>query len=278
MSPWLDGLLERCSACGSAVTVAPPPGPEAYETPSPRLGRVVAPVLAGFDRARLKLLGPPAGTLLDVGAGRGRFVAAARRAGWAADGIEPSERGISAAASAYGVDLRRGTLADASGVYDAVVLWHVLEHLDEPDAAVARLASVVAARGTLLVGVPNLASVQARLGRERWFHLDLPRHRTHFTPAGLRALLERHGFTVEREQHVLLEHNPFGLWQTLANRFTRTPSWLFNALKRNAPLVHTDALITLVLLPLAPLCLVAEAAFGRVRRGGTFAVVARRSC
>ena len=98
-------------------------------------------------------------------------------------------------------------------------------------------------------------------------------------PNGLcssRALLERHGFTVEREEHALLEHNPFGLWQSLVNRVTRTPSWFFNALKRNAPLVHPDALITLALLPLAPLCLLAERAFGRSRRGGTIAVLARR--
>jgi len=274
MAPWLPGLT-RCSACGTAVTLAAPPGPEAYETGSPRLGRLVAPVLARFDRRRLSFLNAPRGTLLDVGAGRGRFVAAALRAGWAARGIEPSERGVSAAASAYGVALERGGVADAGGSHDAVVLWHVLEHLDDPDAVVAQLASLVAPGGRLLIGVPNLASVQARLGGLRWFHLDLPRHRTHFTPAGLRALLERHGFVIEREEHALLEHNPFGLWQTLVNRFTRTPSWLFRALKRDAPLLHTDALLTLLFLPFAPLALVAERVFAALHRGGTIAVVAR---
>jgi len=275
MARWLPGLA-RCSVCGTAVTLAPPPGLGAYETGSPRLGRLVAPVLARFDRRRLSFLGAPRGTLLDVGAGRGRFVAAALRAGWAARGIEPSERGVSAAASAYGVALERGGVADAVGSHDAVVLWHVLEHLDDPGAAVAQLASLVAPGGRLLIGVPNLASVQARVGGLRWFHLDLPRHRTHFTPAGLRALLERHGFAIEREEHALLEHNPFGLWQTLINRFTRTPSWLFRALKRDAPLLHTDALVTLLFLPLAPLALVAERVFAALRRGGTIAVVARR--
>ena len=276
MAPSPGGLLHRCATCGTAITVAPAPGPEAYETPSPRLGRVAAPVLLRFDRARLRLLGEPGGSLLDIGAGRGRFVAAARHAGWAASGVEPSDRGVSAAAALYGVRLQRGGIDDAAGTHDAVVLWHVLEHLDDPSAAIAHVASLLAPGGRLLVGVPNLASVQARLGGARWFHLDLPRHRTHFTPAGLHALLDRHGFVVEREQHALLEHNPFGLWQTLANRFTRTPSWLFNALKRNAPLLHTDALVTLVLLPLAPLCLVAERLFAAVGRGGTIAVVARR--
>jgi SAM-dependent methyltransferase len=222
------------------------------------------------------MLGPPRGTLLDIGAGRGRFVASARAAGWSASGVEPSARGVEAARAVYGVELSRTPLAGASGSYDAVSLWHVLEHLDDPGPALAHVASLLQPGGLLLVGVPNLASAQARLGRDRWFHLDLPRHRTHFTPAGLRALLERHGFEILREHHTLLEHNPFGLWQTIANRFTRTPAWLFNALRRNAPLWHPDALITLALLPLAPFCLLAERAFGRAGRGGTIAVLARR--
>jgi SAM-dependent methyltransferase len=259
------------------VTVGPAARPDAYESsPAPRLAGAAGPILSRFDGVRLALLGPPRGTLLDIGAGRGRFVASARAAGWSASGIEPSARGVEAARSVYGLELERASLADASGTYDAISMWHVLEHLDDPGGALARVASLLPAGGVLLVGVPNLASVQARVGRGRWFHLDLPRHRTHFTPAGLRSLLERHGFTVEREQHALLEHNPFGLWQTLANCVTRTPSWLFNALKRNAPLAHPDALITLVLLPLVPLCVVTEALFGRAGRGGTIAVVARR--
>jgi SAM-dependent methyltransferase len=287
ISPWLRARgsepsdraiydLWRCARCLSAVTVGPAPPAEAYESaPNPRLSGVARPVLARFDRARLALLEPPRGTLLDLGAGRGRFVASARAAGWSAEGVEPSARGVAAARAVYGVELTRAPLAEASGTYDAVSLWHVLEHLDDPDAAIRHIGRLLGSGGLLLVGVPNLASVQARIGRERWFHLDLPRHRTHFTPAGLRALLQRHGFVVERERHTLLEHNPFGLWQSLVNRFTSTPSWFFNALKRNAPLVWTDALITLALLPLAPLCLVAEWLFGRAGRGGTIAVVAR---
>jgi SAM-dependent methyltransferase len=292
-SPWLRARgsepgdratydLWRCGRCAGAVTVGQAPQLEAYDegayaSSSPRLARLAAPVLARFDRERLALLGAPRGSLLDLGAGRGRFVAAARRAGWDASGIEPSARGVAAGAAAYQVELQRGTLADAAGSFDAVSLWHVLEHLDDPGEAVGLAGALLAPGGALLIGVPNLGSAQSRIGRERWFHLDLPRHRTHFTRAGLRALLARHGLEVEREEQGLLEHNPFGLWQTVVNRWTRTPSWLFNALKRNAPLLCADAAITLALLPLAPVCVLAERAFGASGRGGTIAVVARRA-
>jgi hypothetical protein len=76
--------------------------------------------------------------------------------------------------------------------------------------------------------------------------------------------------------HVLAEHNPFGLWVSFVSRATLVPSWLYHALKRNAPLRSRDALVTLLALPLVPLAVLLEAAFGLARRGGTVSVVARR--
>ena len=274
------GPLVLCARCGTGVTAAPPivADPRGYGTDRPRLARAAAPLLALFDRQRLALLrevAPAPGRLLDAGAGRGRFVAAARAAGYDARGIEPSPG--AAAQGGPGVEL--GTIEDAvvePSSLDAVALWHVLEHVDDPAAALGSVAGWLRPGSGLLIGVPNLASFQAKLGGERWFHLDLARHRTHFTPAGLRALLERTGFAVEAERHVLAEHNPFGLWQTAVNRVTRTPSWLFNALQRNAPLWSRDALVTLLALPLLPVAVVVELAAGLARRGGTIAVVARR--
>ncbi len=283
LATWRPGL-DRCRTCGTAVTTgAPAPAdPRGYGTDRPRLAAAARPVLAAFDRRRLALaaaVAPPPGQLLDAGAGRGRFVAAARSAGYDARGIEPSPGAVAAARALHGVELEPDGIAGAhvnEGALDVVVLWHVLEHLDDPGAAVRRAAAWLRPGGALVVGAPNLASVQACLGGERWFHLDLPRHRVHFTAAGLRALLEREGFEVVVERHVLAEHNPFGMWQTLVSRATRRPSWLFHALQRNAPLRSRDALVTLALVPLAPLAALAELAAGLARRGGTVAFAARR--
>lgn len=255
----------------------------AYGGGAPRGAQVVAPLLRSFDRRRLALLARagarPPGKLLDVGAGRGRFVAHARAAGWDADGIEPSLRGVEGA-KALGIELVRGAIDDAAvaaGSLDAATLWHVLEHLDEPGPAIARVAGWLRPGGALLVGVPNLGSAQARVGGPGWYHLDVPRHRTHFTVAGLHALLRAHGLEPVATHHVLAEHNPFGLWQSLVSRATSTPSWLYHALKRNAPLRSRDALITAAALPLVPLAVLAEVGFGLAHRGGTVAVVARRA-
>jgi SAM-dependent methyltransferase len=295
-------VLWRCRSCGTAVTGAPAgtrgPAPDsgklyetgAYAAVAPRLSGLALPLLRAFDRQRLRLvrraLGDgspaqppePALRLLDVGAGRGRFVATARAAGWRADGIEPSHRGV-AAARAMGIELRQVRIEDAGvpeGSLDAITAWHVLEHLEHPGPAVARLASWVRPGGVVLIGVPNLSSLQARWSGEHWYHLDLPRHRTHFTPAGLRALVAAHGLTPVHVHHVLLEHNPFGMWQSLVNRVTANPSYLYNLLKRNAPADPRDLTVTGLAVALAPAAVALELGAGLARRGGTIALSARR--
>jgi SAM-dependent methyltransferase len=271
------GPLRRCPACGSAATARPPrEGARDAGRVRPHGAGLLAPLLALFDRERLRSVPPPPARLLDAGAGRGRFVAAARRTGYDAEGIEPSPRGVEAAREVYGVALEPVGIdeAAASGV-DVVTAWHVLEHLDDPGAALERMRAWLKPGGTLVVGVPNLASVQARLAGERWFHLDLDRHRVHFTPQGLEALLRRRGFAPVRTRHVLLEHNPIGMWLSLVP--TRTPAYVFQRLRGTARFDPLDAAIALAAVPLLPVAALAELVAGLARRGGTIVVVATRA-
>lgn len=280
-------LLARCERCGTAVTVGPVGAglhdAGAYADQAPRGSGLAAPVLSAFDRRRLRILRralPAPARLLDAGAGRGRFVAAARDAGYDAQGIEPAAARAAAARDLYGVELCPVGIQDAEfgpGSFDGVSLWHVLEHLDDPAAALETVVRWLRPGGVLLIGVPNLGSLQARVGGPRWYHLDLPRHRTHFTVSGLHGLLRAHGVEPERTYHVLAEHNQFGMWQSVVNRATRRPSYLFNLLKRNAPAASPDLAITALAVPLAPIAALAELGAGLARRGGTVAVVARRA-
>jgi hypothetical protein len=72
---------------------------------------------------------------------------------------------------------------------------------------------------------------------------------------------------------VLLEHNAFGLWQSVVP--TRTPSLLYHLLKRNAAPAPRDLAVTAAFVPLAPVAALVELGAGLARRGGTIAVVAR---
>jgi SAM-dependent methyltransferase len=112
---------------------------------------------------------------------------------------------------------------------EAVTIWHVLEHLDDPASALSRVRGWLRPGGALLVGVPNLASTQAWLGRSGGYHLDVPRHRVHSTPAGGGSLLRRRGFEPGRFRHILAEHNTFRMWQSLVNRGMEHPSYLYTS-------------------------------------------------
>lgn len=274
--------LWRCPECGTAVTAgasADAAVPEdlhrtgAYRLRVPHLHRLARPILNVFDRERLALLArvaPPGATVIDAGAGQGRFVARARAAGYAASGFDPHPRGT---------EVTVGSLEDAAlaaGSADVVTLWHVLEHVADPGRALTRVRGWLAPGGALIVAVPNLDSWQARIAGERWFHLDVPRHRVHFTAAGLARLLTARGFEVLAVEHRLREHNPFGLWQSVVNRLGGSPSWLFQRLKGNAGWDWRQLLLTAAALPLIPVAYAIERLAGARGRGGTIAVLARR--
>jgi SAM-dependent methyltransferase len=136
------------------------------------------------------------GRLLDVGSGRGDLGVVLRRSGWQVAGLEPSTEAV-AEARKRGVESQRGTLTEGprpEGRYDAVVFNHSLEHVVEPFEDLSTARQLLEPGGLVLISLPNFGSWQARRFGSRWFHLDLPRHRTHFTERGLETLLRRAGF------------------------------------------------------------------------------------
>jgi 2-polyprenyl-3-methyl-5-hydroxy-6-metoxy-1,4-benzoquinol methylase len=282
--------LVRCGDCGTAAVAA---GQRALERPAlyaagtygerGRLDRAIEPLRRLIDRDRLRVIGPlaPGAEVLEIGAGDGRLLAALARRGHRVAGIEPSAP-FAARARRRGVEVAAVALEEAQRTpesCDVVVLWHVLEHLDDPAAALTRARTWLRPGGTLVVAVPNLASWQARLGGDRWFHQDVPRHLTHFTPAGLAALLAHCGFRVTRVRQAMLEHNALGMWQTLLNRVTRERDVAFRLLKRALPLDRPgtllDALVAVALGLLAiPLAVALEALAALAGRGGTMVALA----
>jgi SAM-dependent methyltransferase len=283
--PRLYPLL-RCERCGSAVTGGDPPAPDAYETGVYAPGPPRAPALVGAlqrvaiaQPARiLRRAGVGRGSrVLDAGAGRGRLVAELQRRGYHAEGIEPSTRGAGAAAAA-GLPVRAESLTEHEDRgLDAAVLWHVLEHLDDPLDALRHVRTWLTPGGAVLVAVPNPSSLQASLAGGAWLHWDAPRHRVHLTPAGLRELLGRAGLTPVRTSQMVLEHNPAGMWMALLSRLGMTPAFPFHLLKHNMRPRPLDVALLALGVPLAPLAALLEGAAAVARRGGTVAVVARAS-
>ena len=137
--------------------------------------------------------------LLDVGAGAGHFVARAADYGFDAIGVEPSELSAGYARAQLGVDVRTGSLDTADlpeNAFDAVCMWHVLEHVADPLSLLRGVRERLRAGGRLVIEVPNIDSVGASIMRGGWAHLDPTAHVCHFGPRSLTVALEAAGYAV----------------------------------------------------------------------------------
>jgi 2-polyprenyl-3-methyl-5-hydroxy-6-metoxy-1,4-benzoquinol methylase len=147
----------------------------------------------------------PGSRVLDVGCGRPTFLDALVRAtGAKGIGIDPSDAGWTSEPERWaesGLDLRRATVVQGlpDGPFDLVTMWHALEHDYDPLESLRRLLSVARTGGILVAEVPNLDSLTRRLHGAQWAGYHTPRHTAVYTPTTLRALLERAGWTVERQ-------------------------------------------------------------------------------
>ena len=142
---------------------------------------------------------PVAGArMLEIGAGHGLFLDAARRAGYAVTGVELSQTAAAHARSAFDLDIHSTQLADAplDGRFDVVCAWDTLEHVPDPVEFWRAVRDVVAPGGVVLFSTPYFSSVPSRLLRERWWTLKPTEHIWHFTPRTHRTVARAAGMNV----------------------------------------------------------------------------------
>lgn len=216
--------VRRCLSCGFGSTEPLPASMDVFYPPRYRqYNAATAGVLKALYAWRVRgwarrLRGP--GRAFELGCGDGWMLAALRDRGWRVIGSERSLEGARAAATRNHVTTFVGDL-DALGTiprFRAVILFQVLEHLTDPLTVLQRGAAVLEPGGSLLVGVPNYASWQARLFGAAWFHLDVPRHNHHFTPEALTRAMEHAGLRVVSTRFTSFEHDPYGWIQSILNR------------------------------------------------------------
>ncbi len=141
---------------------------------------------------------PSKGRLLDVGCGIGTFLHLARERGWESHGIDPSKSGSTFAKEQYKLNVQCGYIFDAnfpSAYFDAITLYHVLEHISELNPFLSELRRVLNPQsGTLVIEVPNGESLQSRLQKADWPYVHPRDHLYYFSAHSLPTLLEKHGF------------------------------------------------------------------------------------
>ena len=167
-----------------------------------------------FDPAKLlrklrllKPFQPTEGTLLDVGAGTGYFLRAAKNSGWDVTGIEPN-----ASARTLANSEEPNTVFDSQTLqnldhhsFDVITLWHVLEHLPDLDNDLKLFKKLLKPNGRIIIAVPNFKSFDAHYFNDYWAAYDVPRHLWHFSQQSISNVFSEIQMKLESTHPLLMD-------------------------------------------------------------------------
>lgn len=135
------------------------------------------------------------GTILDYGCGTGAFAEVCLKSGWEVVGYEPDNdarkialtRHVEAVGDFDSLKVKEGT-------FDAITLWHVMEHIPDLQEKVQKLFHLLKSGGCLFVAVPNYKSFDGEYYGAHWAAYDVPRHLSHFDQNSMKRLVTGVGF------------------------------------------------------------------------------------
>lgn len=151
------------------------------------------------------------GKVLDIGAGKGEFMVAAKNSGYDTYGIEPSKGLCEYANEKNQLNVINGFLEDVSNPekeYDLVTMNHVFEHIENPHETLELIKSFLKPDGMLFIEVPNtdsfflkLIDFYYKIKRLNWSSrlspLHPPFHKYGYNKAALTYILKEHNYNVE---------------------------------------------------------------------------------
>lgn len=145
-----------------------------------------------------QITGCKSGTILDVGSGTGAFLHEMKANGWNVTGLEPDSDAIVVARRNYGLELMNTDrlFELPKSTFDAITLWHVLEHVHQLQAYIMQLKNLLTGNGKLIIAVPNYTSLDEKIYKQYWAAYDVPRHLYHFSPKAMEALMNLHGLKI----------------------------------------------------------------------------------
>jgi 2-polyprenyl-3-methyl-5-hydroxy-6-metoxy-1,4-benzoquinol methylase len=148
--------------------------------------------------------------LLDFGSGTGYFVNHAINNGYEAEGIEVDDHARQYSKEKFGINSYHPNhlkVENYPNKFGYITLWHVLEHLYQPDDYLTTFNNLLSEDGYLIVALPNHLSLDAKIYKTFWAAYDVPRHLWHFNPNALKIMAERNGFRIIEKK--MMPFDPF---------------------------------------------------------------------
>jgi len=142
--------------------------------------------------------------ILDVGCGTGSFLSYMRKKGCQVHGVEKNAKARNICLE-NNLDVETTETNLSPNSFDAITLWHVLEHLPKPEMHLSNYLNLLKSNGILAIAVPNFESHDLIYYQNAWAALDVPRHLWHFTPNGLINMANQNGFELIKKKPLRLD-------------------------------------------------------------------------
>lgn len=135
-------------------------------------------------------------SLFDIGSGTGYFVNYVKHQNIDVVGFEPDGDARAQAKKNFNLELESSLeqVLQSKRTFDAISMWHVLEHVHELDAYFEHFRALLNDQGILAIAVPNYTSFDATFYKKYWAAYDLPKHLWHFSPESMKLLAGKHHF------------------------------------------------------------------------------------
>jgi len=277
-----DADIVKCGHCGHLYTLIKTEidvdslyADEVYKVVENRrsvFDRVLDREYRGFLRSLERIKGSK-GSLLDFGSGKGKLGSLAKIGGWQVRCVETAPERATYAREVYGLEVNSEFYSGGNIFnmrFDALSLFHVLEHLPDPKPLLDKLISDNLQPGGLaVIEVPNIHSWQAAIAGNKWIHLDVPRHLSHFSPACLEQFIRELGLQPVKRSYYSVHLGVLGMVDSLLKKMGYKGNIIYELKNKKS-----KALLLKIALVL-PFALVMERVASLVGRGGVVRVYAK---
>jgi len=143
--------------------------------------------------------------ILDIGSALGTFLKIAHDRGWEVKGVELSEFGVQHTRTRYGFEVHHGDVTTSNfpaQSFDAITMWDVIEHVEEPVANLEKVIELLKPNGLLLLTSDSYDCIMAMVARLLYKlslgkftypvrRLFIPHNKSYFTTKGMESLFTR---------------------------------------------------------------------------------------
>jgi SAM-dependent methyltransferase len=182
------------------------------------IANLILDIISLFNVSKWLRKFPDTRNVLEIGSGNGKMLKFFSNKGKYVLGTEMNKKIADEIKANTGLNIiPEYDLVNSKIKFDLIFLYHVLEHLVNPNQILDRLKKLLNVDGTIIITVPNTDSFQYKLFKKNWVHLDPPRHLFHFNFDSFKFLMNSNNLTVVASKSSSTFYDFYGWFESILN-------------------------------------------------------------